>query len=96
MKLSRAQLENTICIACGKRFGMHTKSPASKKFNLPTLMTCMFRIQGTFIESADKAKQVKQAGRGKVTQAKPSEDETAKEIEALTSTDIGDDGEIDE
>ena len=66
MKLSRRELEGTICLACAKKFGEHTKASAgrggidSKKFHLPTLMECMFRIQGSFMELADE-KQAKQS-----------------------------------
>ena len=48
MSLSRKDLESIICIACGKRYGEHTKGNGTK-FNLPSLMTCMFRIQGTVV-----------------------------------------------
>jgi hypothetical protein len=48
LSLSRKDLESIICIACGKRYGEHTKGNGTK-FNLPSLMTCMFRIQGTVV-----------------------------------------------
>jgi len=48
LSLSRKDLESIICIACGKRYGEHTKGGGTK-FNLPSLMTCMFRIQGTVV-----------------------------------------------
>ena len=48
MSLSRKDLESIICIACGKRYGEHTKGNGTK-FNLPSLMECMFRIQGTVV-----------------------------------------------
>jgi hypothetical protein len=48
MTLSRKDLTSIICIACGKRYGEHTKGNGTK-FNLPSLMTCMFRIQGTVV-----------------------------------------------
>lgn len=48
MTLSRNELLNIICIACGRKYGDHTKGNGTK-FNLPELMTCMFRIQGTLV-----------------------------------------------
>lgn len=54
MKLSRKELENTICLACAKKFGEHTKERGTK-FSLPALMECMFRIQGTYMELADES-----------------------------------------
>lgn len=75
MKMSRAQLENTICIACGRRFGGHTRHNPSRKgekFNLPALMECMLRIQANMVYEADRMK------------------EAAKEIEAITATPIED------
>jgi len=52
LKLSRKELENTICLACAKKFGEHTKERGTK-FSLSSLMECMFRIQGTYMEIAD-------------------------------------------
>jgi hypothetical protein len=49
LTLSRKDLESIICIACGKRYGDHTKGNGTK-FNLPSLMECMFRIQGTVVD----------------------------------------------
>ncbi len=48
MTLSRHDLENIICIACSRKFKDHYKGNG-KKFNLPELMSCMFRIQGTLV-----------------------------------------------
>jgi hypothetical protein len=48
MSLSRKDLENIICIACSRKFGEHYKGNGTK-FNLPELMSCMFRIQGTLV-----------------------------------------------
>lgn len=79
MKVSRKQLENTICIACGRQFVAHTKhNPPRKgeKFNLPALMECMLRIQASIVYEADKARQ--------------KADEVASEVEALTSTELED------
>jgi len=81
MKLSRKELENTICIACGKRFGYHTKQGGTK-FNLPTLMECMFRIQGTYVEMGDRHRQ--QACK----KDKAERSEEAEEIEALCSSNV--------
>ena len=53
MTLSRKDLTSIICIACGKRYGEHTKGGGTK-FNLPSLMTCMFRIQGTVVADGIK------------------------------------------
>lgn len=90
MKLSKKQLENTICLACSKPFIEHTKpsngrGAGSGKFYLQTLLTCMFRIQGSFIEMADKqkAKQISDQA------------EVASEVEALSASEIGDDGTVD-
>ena len=48
MSLSRKDLESIICIACGRKYVEHYK-PRGTKFNLPELMSCMFRIQGTLV-----------------------------------------------
>ena len=48
MALSRKDLESIICIACGRKYGEHSKGKGTK-FNLPELMSCMFRIQGTLV-----------------------------------------------
>lgn len=52
MKLSRKELESTVCLACAKKFGEHTKDRGTK-FSISSLMECMFRIQGTYMEIAD-------------------------------------------
>ncbi len=46
-----------ICVACGRKYGKHYKGNG-KKFNLPELMTCMVRIQGTLVSSGINNKQV--------------------------------------
>ncbi len=48
MSLTRKELESIICIACSRKYGEHTKGN-SPKFNLPELMTCMLRLQGTLV-----------------------------------------------
>ena len=58
MKLSRKQLEETICIACSKKFGEHTKDRGTK-FSLPALMECMFRIQGSYVAEHDEKENIK-------------------------------------
>jgi hypothetical protein len=50
---TRKNLERTICVACGKAFGEHTKD-RSKKFNTRELMKCMFRIQASYVLEAKK------------------------------------------
>lgn len=57
MTLSRHDLENIICVACGRKYGEHFKGNG-KKFNLPSLMTCMVRIQGTLVSDGINSKQV--------------------------------------
>jgi len=48
LSLSRKDLESIICIACSRKYGEHYKGNGTK-FNLPELMSCMFRIQGTLV-----------------------------------------------
>ena len=55
MKLSRRELENTICIACNKQFIKNVKNRGTK-FSIVALMECMFRVQATFIANADETK----------------------------------------
>jgi hypothetical protein len=48
MSLSRNELLNIICICCGRKYGDHCKGGGTK-FNLPELMMCMLRLQGTIV-----------------------------------------------
>ena len=56
---TRKNLERTICVACGKAFGEHTKD-RSKKFNTRELMKCMFRIQASYVLEAKKKDETKE------------------------------------
>lgn len=49
----RRNLDNTLCVACGKKFSKHVKN-RSDKFNVHELMKCMFRIQASYILDSKK------------------------------------------
>lgn len=51
---SRKNLENTICIACGRRFINHAKERGTK-FNARELMRCFFRVQASYVLDAKKS-----------------------------------------
>ena len=55
MTLSRKDLENVICIACGKKYGDHTRNNNAKKFSVKALMECFFRVQGTYVSDGINA-----------------------------------------
>lgn len=57
---TRKNLENTICVACGKRFGSHTRE-RSTKFSGKELMKCMFRIQASYMLDMKKVSENEKA-----------------------------------
>ena len=63
MMLSRKSLDNTICIACGKKFIEHHKGSNARskvtKFSAKELMNCLFRIQASYILDMKKNEEKK-------------------------------------
>jgi len=49
----RRNLDNTLCMACGKKFASHYRD-RSTKFSVHELMKCMFRIQASYILDSKK------------------------------------------
>jgi hypothetical protein len=47
--LSKKDLGEIICIACGKKYKDHTRGGLATKFSVKSLMECMFRIQGSYV-----------------------------------------------